>query len=189
MRNLLALAPLITLPFAAAADTARVLDLCLDTRLALEDRVEALQRDGWREAGDAGEAFAVALTLTQLSAGKPEQWGDILERARGPAGAATNSTQFLSAPVGGNAVFIGRNAQGLQTCLFLGDQLDTAPLVTELDGSILRTIGEVTRIRGEGFKSLITAHGMSEAGRKMFTPRLAYAMTFTVVLDRQPGDP
>ncbi len=177
----------VCLPFAASADVARVLPLCLDTSLRPEDRGKALQAEGWQTKGDPVEALATALTLTRLSAGKPEEWAAIRDTARSQAVAASGST-FLTSQDGRDAVFFGRDVSGLQTCLYLGGSLDMAPLAKALDGSILRTIGEVSRIRGDGVKSLITAHGMTEVGRDGFDPPLAYAMTFTVVLDRQPGD-
>ncbi|MEM7720237.1 MAG: hypothetical protein AAF222_13640 [Pseudomonadota bacterium] len=182
-------AALASTPVMAWADAGTVLSLCLDTHLTPEERATRLEQRGWRDTGAAAEALATALTLTQLSAEKPENWERIYSQSTERASTTSFGTDgFLAAPGGQHAVFFTRDAAGLQTCLYLGGIVDTGPLVTALDGSILRTIGEVTRIRGDGVKSLITAHGMTEAGRNMFTPRLPYAMTFTVVLDRQPGD-
>ena len=106
------------------------------------------------------------------------------------AGARLNDAPkwFLVGPDRKRAVFIGRDRQALQTCLYLGGDPDMSAVDALLDGSILRQIDDVLRIRGDGPKSLIVAHGLGDDARAFFDPPLRFAMTFTVVLDRQPGD-
>ncbi len=176
-------------PFVGLADTGRVLDLCLDTSLTPEARLEVLSGDGWREA-DGTVAFAVALTLTRVNSGAPEGWADVLADSLNTAPRAIDGgdATYIAALDDSAGVFIGRNRTGLQICLYLGDDPDMSPLAGALDGSIVRTIGEVSRIRGDGVKSLISAHAMTDQGRAVFEPALPFGLTFTVVLDRQPGD-
>lgn len=172
----------------SAASTSDVLALCLDTSMTPEGRTDQLLEDGWQRTGSPIDALAVALTLTRMNPGEPENWNATRERSTVSAASMRDPGTFLSSPDGRYAVFFGRDRTGLQTCLFLGDSPDLGPLDDALDGSIIRTIGEVSRIRGDGVKSLISAHAITEDGRALFDPRLQYGLTFTVVLDRQPGD-
>jgi|GEM_PF-4014910 hypothetical protein len=169
------------------ADTAKVLDLCLNTNLIPEERIEVLQSSGWQGA-HGQDALTAALTLTWISAGDPTGWADTFAKAQGLSGEGLREANvtYLESPDARAGVFVGRGRSGLQTCLFLGDNPDLSALDRALDGSIIRTIGEVSRIRGDGVKSLISAHALSDQGREQFTPRLRFGLTFTVELDRQP---
>ena len=172
----------------AMAGTADVLALCLDTDLRPEDRAERLLSKGWHLEGTPEQALATALTLTRMKASDPEGWQEVQEASAQTALTMIGDDVFLSTTDGQEAVFFGRDRTGLQTCLYLGSDPDLSALVAALDGSIVRTIGEVSRIRGDGVKSLISAHAISDHGRAVFDPALPFTLTFTVVLDRQPGD-
>lgn len=152
--------------------------------------MKKLQEDGWKQTQNAEVALATALTLTRMSAGKPETWLEVQKESIRDAKIATDESdaKFLENPSQTSVVFIGRDRGGLQTCLYLDENPDLSALAEALDGSIIRTIGHVSRIRGDGVKSLISAHAISEKGRDQFAPPLPYALTFTVVLDRQPSD-
>lgn len=152
--------------------------------------MEKLREDGWKQIQNGEVALATALTLTRMSAGKPETWLEVQEKSARDVSIALNESdaKFLENPSQTSAVFIGRDRSGLQTCLYLDENPDLSALAKALDGSIIRTIGHVSRIRGDGVKSLIGAHAISEKGRDQFAPPLPFALTFTVVLDRQPSD-
>lgn len=171
----------------ANADTAKVLDLCLDTDLVPEERIEALQADGW-DIADGQQALRTALTLTWIDATNPATWQATYEEAQALAveGIQDANVTYLAQDDDSAGVFVGRGRTALQTCLYLDDDPDLTALDAALDGSIVRKIGDVSRIRGDGVKSLISAHALSDAGRDQFMPRLSYGLTFTVELDRQP---
>ncbi len=174
---------------AVAQQTERVLSLCLDTTKVPETRVAELLSDGWTKGGDKLEALTVAITLIRINAGDPADWNEDRDFARLLAERDLNKgdTETLTAP-DGSILIVGRDRIRLQTCLYLGKTLDMAPLDAALDGSFVRQIREVFRIRGEGYKSLVSAHGISEAGRNLFDPPLAFAMSFATRLDRQARD-
>lgn len=176
---------------ALAGDTARVLGLCIDTALNPEARIEQLRAEGWQSGEDALTALTVALTLPRINAGDPTNWeadrSFSRERAQ-EAMARAPDTEFLKAADGSAVVFVGRDTLGLQTCLFLSDQIDLTPVSAALDGKGPSRIDTVSRLRGEGFKSLISAHAMTPEGRARFDPPLAYGMIFATQLDRQPGE-
>ena len=171
---------------AQAAQTERVLDLCLDTKVLPEDRIATLQAEGWRQT-DGLLAMTVALTLIRLNSGEPEGWKEThLDSADlAKSGLRIANVTYLQNAANTAGVFIGRGQLGLQTCLFVGDDPDLSALDNALDGSIIRTIGEVSRIRGDGVKSLISAHAMTNDGRAVFDPYLPFGLTFAVELDRQ----
>lgn len=190
MPRIAQLAACICLATPSLAQTETVLELCLDTSVTPETRVEKLLENGWKPTKNEENALATALTLTRMSAGKPETWSEVQEESTKDASMALgeSNVKFFENPSNTSAVFIGRDRSGLQTCLYLDENPDLSALEKALDGSIIRTIGEVSRIRGDGVKSLISAHAISEKGRHRFAPPLPYALTFTVVLDRQPSD-
>ena len=187
MQRILALL-LAGLPTILWAETAEVLTLCLDTELRPEDRVARLVAKGWTPDPEAAlEALAMTLTIGRINAGDPTNWNADRDIASEVAGntLASNDYLYLSGP-DGQGVFIGRDLRGLQTCLYVGNTPDLGPLDMALDGSFVRHIDHVSRIRGDGVKSLIAAHAITDVGRNLFDPPLAFAMTFSVRLDRQP---
>ena len=191
MKHLLAIALLALPGFGWASDTARVLALCIDTDETPETRVQALRADGWEIGGDALSALTVAITLPRINAGDPTNWEadrDFSKARANEAIARDPDTELLQAPDGSAVVFVGRNAIGLQTCLFLSTEIDLAPISAALDGKEPSRIDTVWRLRGEGFKSLVSAHAMAPEGRARFDPPLAYGMSFATQLDRQPGE-
>ncbi len=181
---------LIISPTFVHADTAAVLRLCLDTGLTPEDRIEQLSSEGWEPIDtEALAALTAAITLARINAGGPTNWNAdrSIAKTQAAKSLSAQNVEFLVGP-GRQGVFVGRNRTGLQTCLYLGDTPDLGPLDRALDGALLRQIDHVSRIRGDGVKSLISAHAITDAGRRLFHPPLAYGLTFSVQLDRQPGD-
>ncbi len=177
--------------FAVANQTARVLDLCLDTNETPETRIALLETEGWERGGDALTALTVAFTILRLNPGDPTNWQADREVSSIKAQEALDDeadTHMLRSSDGHSVVFVGRNIIGLQTCLFLGPQDDLDPIVEVLEGKTPSTIKTVSRLRGEAYKSLISAHAMNAEGRAQFDPPLAYGMSFAVQLDRQPGE-
>lgn len=177
--------------FAHASQTAHVLEICLDTNQTPETRIALLEEEGWQHGGDAHTALTAALTIIRLNPGTPTTWQADREIAAAKAQEALDdepTTQMLRSSDGRSVVFVGRNLIGLQTCLFLGPQVDIDPIVDALEGKTPSTIDMVSRLRGEAYKSLISAHAMSAEGRAQFDPPLAYGMSFAVQLDRQPGE-
>ncbi len=189
MRQTIALYFLVLPTIVFANPTARVLDLCLDVTETPSTRIAALEAEGWTETGNALGALTVALTLPRINAGDPTNWNTDRDIAREIAVKAIDNadTVFLSAPNAEAVVFIGRDWRRLQTCLYLGPD-DIGPVAEALDGAFLRIIDHVKRVRGDGIKSLISAHSITDEGRGLFDPALAYGMSFSVRLDRQPGD-
>lgn len=177
--------------FGLASDTARVLELCMDTNETPETRIAHLRATGWQTGGDALAALTVAITLPRINAGDPTNWeadrAFSEDRAK-DAIARDPDTELLQAPDGSAVVFVGRDTLGLQTCLFLSTEIDLAPISAVLDGKAPSRIDTVSRLRGEGFKSLVSAHAMTSEGRARFDPPLAYGMSFATQLDRQPGE-
>ncbi|MEK6217389.1 MAG: hypothetical protein N2B03_09270 [Boseongicola sp.] len=178
------------------ADMGAALALCLDTKLDIPARAAAFKTQAWSQDYDQAhlrEIFAASATLGSLDALDPSSW--TATRAH----AETISQELVGRSAIGDAVVLKsldaraavvlqRNSIGLQTCLYVGNDPGLGPVAQTLDGSILRRIGNVTRIRGDGPKSLISAHYLSDAGRTQFTPPLRFGVAFSVVLDRQPGD-
>lgn len=191
MKNLLFIAALVFPGMAVADNTARVLGLCMDTAETPETRIGTLRAEGWTVEGDAEAALTVALTLPRINAGDATQWEAdrtfSAKKAR-EAIAREPDTELLTSPDGTAVVFVGRDTLGLQTCLFLGPDVDLEPVSAVLENKQPSRIDTVSRLRGEGFKSLVSAHGMTPEGRARFDPPLAYGMSFAVQLDRQPGE-
>ncbi len=180
----------------AQADMAAALTLCLDTTLDIPARAAAFESQGWTVEGgedNLREILAAAATLGSLNALDPSTWTETRAWAEGLSNELaikSNSGEAIVLRSGEAqaAVVLQRNIFGLQTCLFVGNEPGLEPLVKVLDGSILRKIGSVQRIRGDGPKSSISAHFLDDAGRAQIEPPLRFGVTFTLILDRQPGD-
>ncbi|MEM8802262.1 MAG: hypothetical protein AAGF55_06980 [Pseudomonadota bacterium] len=191
MKHLLITALMCLPTLASASDTARVLELCINPDETPETRVDHLRAEGWQTGGDALPALTVAITLPRINAGNATNWEadrDFAQARAQDAIAREPDTVMLQSPDGAAVVFVGRNTLGLQTCLYLGPDSDLAPISAALDGKPPSRIDTVARLRGEAFKSLISAHAMSAEGRARFDPPLAYGMSFATQLDRQPGE-
>ena len=180
----------------APADMASALSLCLNTKLDIPSRAAAFKAQKWAiliEEHNTHEIFTAGTTLATLDALDPSGWSDTRSYASGRSEELVKSSMSGGAFVlrtadNRAAVVLQRNALGLQTCLYAGNDPSLDPVVQILDGSILRKIGPIYRIRGDGPKSSISAHYLGEEGRALIDPPIAYSSTFTLVLDRQPGD-
>ena len=180
----------------AHADMASALSLCLDTKLDIPARAAAFELQGWSAVTDESELIEIhssGATLLALDALEPSSWSDTRAWANGLSRDLLRQSQTFGAialrsPYFHSAIILQRNSIGLQTCLYAGNDPDLAPIAETLDGSILRNIGALQRIRGDGPKSSISAHFLDDDGRELIDPPLRYRATFSVVLDRQPGD-
>jgi hypothetical protein len=178
------------------ADMGAALALCLDTELDIPARAAAFETQGWSREGEEDnprDILAAAATLGSLDALDQPTWTTTRAWADGLSNElATKSISgeaiVLRSSDAQAAIALQRNIFGLQTCLYVGNEPGLEPLVRVLDGSILRKIGSVQRIRGDGPKSSISAHFLDEPGRAQIEPPLRFGATFTLVLDRQPGD-
>ncbi len=178
------------------SDMSAALTLCLDTKLDIPARAEVFETLGWSHESDEEnlrEILVAAATLGSLDALDQPSWNGTRAWADGISDelvikSNSGETIVLRSGDAQAAIALQRNIFGLQTCLYVGNDADLDPVAQILDGSILRTIGHVTRIRGDGPKSSITAHFLYDAGRALIEPPLRYGATFTLILDRQPGD-
>ncbi|MGI9388657.1 MAG: hypothetical protein ACR2O1_01250 [Boseongicola sp.] len=178
------------------ADMATALSLCLDTDLDIQARAAAFENQGWSPVADENELLEIhasGATLLALDALEPSSWSETRTWAYGFAQELLRRPEFVKAialrsPSFHSAIVLQRNLAGLQTCLYAGNDPDLGPVAQILDGSILRTIGSIQRIRGDGPKSSIAAHFLDETGRAQIAPPLQFGATFSVVLDRQLGD-
>jgi hypothetical protein len=164
--------------------------------LDIPARAAAFESRGWLRERDEASLHAIygaGATLGSIDALDPSSWtetrakAEVLSRelvGRSASGDAVVLTSFDARA----AVVLQRNSIGLQTCLYVGNDAGLGAVAQVLDGSILRKIGTVQRIRGDGPKSLINAHYLDDAGRAQITFPLRFGVTFSVVLDRQPGD-
>ena len=178
------------------ADMGVALSLCLDTTLNIPARAAAFEELGWSPEGDETrlrEIFAAGVTLGSLDALDPSTWSGTHTQAFSLSQqivrmTASRDALALTSPDEGAAVVLLGNANGLQVCHYFGNDPGLGRVAHILDGSILREIGSVQRIRGDGPKSSISAHFLDDAGRAQIKPPLRYGATFMLVLDRQPGD-
>ncbi len=180
----------------AHADMASALSLCLDTKLDIPARAAAFERQGWSRESDESQLrdiFAAGAILGTLDALEPSRWSESRAAAERRSQELVHQSRsggaiVLRSPFFHAAIVLQTNLVGLQTCLYVGNDPGLGPVAEILDGSILREIGSVQRIRGDGPKSLINAHFLGDAGRELFDPPLRYRATFSIVLDRQPED-
>lgn len=178
------------------ADMGGALALCLDTKLDIPARAAAFETRGWsheRDEPHLREIFAAGATLGSLDALEPSSWTATRARAGDLSQelvirSASGDAVVLKSLDARAAVVLQRNSIGLQTCLYVGNDPDLGSVAQVLEGSILREIGAVQRIRGDGPKSSISAHHLSTSGRALIDPALRFGATVSVVLDRQPGD-
>ena len=191
-----ALATSALLGIPAHAEMATALSLCLETTLDIPARAAAFEKQGWSSVTDESELLEIhtsGATLVALDALEPSNWSETRAWATGISRELlpqfeTGSIIVLRSPYFHSAVALQRNLAGLQTCLYVGNDPGLGPVAEILDGSILREVGPIQRIRGDGPKSLISANFLDDAGRDLFDPPLRYHSEFSVVLDRQPGD-
>ncbi|MEL7025607.1 MAG: hypothetical protein AAGO57_00055 [Pseudomonadota bacterium] len=189
-----ALFALLITPAHANMDLA--LGACLDRTVGLDERAEIFLANDWSQERDPTFAYDVyfsAAFLATASALDFSTWDASRAQAESFAqnthGAiADGVSTLLVAPEEESAIVLGRNAVGLQTCMYVGADQDLGPVAEILDGSFLRTIGPVTRIRGDGPRSSIVAHLIEDGGASVTDMPVAYSSSFTIVLDRQVGD-
>ncbi|MDD9921561.1 MAG: hypothetical protein OXQ92_04665 [Boseongicola sp.] len=185
-------ASILAMPAFAGMQTA--VDLCLDTSLDIPARAEAFEAHGWMTENSVKSAeslFRDAVIISTVSATDQTSWPNAEKRAEAlavPFGKRLSARKVHVLRTDSSAIVLQRNGQGLQTCLYVGNEAGLSIIADVLDGSVLRTIGEVTRIRGDGPKSSISSHHISPEAAAEFAKPLNYTTAFSIVLDRQPGD-
>ena len=176
----------------ASADISSALDACLDHDLDIPARSDALVDRGWVADPDEAalaSARAHALILTRMSGFDETSWATLYMQAEAMAKAGSSRSEgriFLTQDT--DTLTLEKNATGLQTCLYVGQEQDLSALQTVLDNKAISKAGVIRRIRGEAFRALVTAHSLDpDTAQTGFPEPLAYTTTFSVVLDRTEG--